>query len=616
MPFIHFDCIAKDDGPIGLSLRPLYQEETEIYPPNVAMMVIGFQRGKDGTRRELERDGVVQAGDALVALNGVTPRRANIVEIFRTSTRPMTLAFVRYSESLTAMLTASILPQPGTKVCVPLLRNLVRRASRQHRADALAVTGYRPVCWMVMLGVLSDDPTRWQGELQRQREAYEMHAAEVLKDTRELDCHGNGGGQYDEALLDVLPDECRAIWEAVERDVHRTFLLVQPSELEKFRNVLQRLLTVHAYLNRGVSYVQGMNEIASCVVEVLAQAAKVPPYFQRHAVLDWTLMEASVEADAFWLFSAIVCGPCRDGFVSDNDGCSTLIEEGGIRNSALDPSMPSAGGGGLVARLSELQRRVRLAAPSLDKLVHQTWGLKPHVYAARWYSVLLRREYWADSKGVEWNPQLWDCMLAFTGGNDDKRPGAWDEDNADCLLDLCCAYVTLQRKALEKCADVNAGLMLLLSQRTMTDDKRIRPPPVCDLITEASRVRAVRQRTETTNEIKAGISRAVKGLFGSIARRTASLQGGDDGAARSAKSPPPSAAAVRSTKSLPVTRNSARAVKTPPLVPDAAAPMSFGRSPPASGAAAAPASASATYPIADPRVDAGVAAFGGAAGTG
>ena len=70
-----------------------------------------------------------------------------------------------------------------------------------------------------------------------------------------------------------------------------------------------------------------------------------------------------------------------------------MIEEGGVRNVALDPSLPSAGGGGLVARLSELQRRVRLAAPPVDKIVHQNWGLKPHVYAARWYSVLLRREY-------------------------------------------------------------------------------------------------------------------------------------------------------------------------------------------------------------------------------
>lgn len=154
----------------------------------------------------------------------------------------------------------------------------------------------------------------------------------------------------------------------------------------------------------------------------------------------------------------------------------------------------------------------------------------PHTlrYAARWYSVLLRREYWADSKGSEWNPQLWDCMLAFTGGNDEKRPGPWDEDNADCLLDLCCAYVTLQRKALEDCEDVNAGLMLLLSQRSMgAVDVRIPPPPVSELIAEASRVRGVRQRTETHNEIKTGISRAVKGFFGSIARRS-SLASSDD----------------------------------------------------------------------------------------
>ena len=48
---------------------------------------------------------------------------------------------------------------------------------------------------------------------------------------------------------------------------------------------------------------------------------------------------------------------------------------------------------GLVARLSELERRVRLAAPNIYKLVHKSWQIRPHVYAARWYSVLFRREY-------------------------------------------------------------------------------------------------------------------------------------------------------------------------------------------------------------------------------
>eukprot|EP00035_Acanthoeca_spectabilis_P039507 m.62835 g.62835 ORF g.62835 m.62835 type:complete len:594 (+) comp9631_c0_seq2:348-2129(+) len=578
MPFIHFDCVAELEGPLGLSLRPLFPDEIETFPPGVSMIVIGFQPDKEGKPRELELGGVVQAGDALVALNGITPRRSNIVEVFRTSTRPVVLEFVRYSESLAAMLTASILPASGTKVCVPLLRNLVRRASRQQRADSLAVTGYRGICWMVILGVLGDDPARWKAEFKSHRDGYALHAADILKGTVDLDAHGGGGGQYDRALLEAqLSPDCKAIWESVERDVHRTFMLVPDEALEKYRNVLQRVLTVHAYLNRGVSYVQGMNEIAGGVLEVLHSAAVSPPYFQRHGVLDWDDMVNHIEADTFWLFSAIVCGPCRDGFVSDNDVCSSLIEEGGLRNTAVDLSMPSAGGGGLVARLSELQRRVRLAAPSVDKLVHQTWGLKPHVYAARWYSVLLRREYWADSKGSEWNPQLWDCMLAFTGGNDEKRPGPWDEDNADCLLDLCCAYVTLQRKALEECEDVNAGLMLLLSQRSMGSiDVRIPPPPVSDLIAEASRMRGVRQRTETHNEIKAGISRAVKGIFGSIARRASSMSATDEG-------PPPdprlSTTSVARRPSLPPrpgvpgpdtspVRASAPAVQTNPDHPD------------------------------------------------
>ena len=69
---------------------------------------------------------------------------------------------------------------------------------------------------------------------------------------------------------------------------------------------------------------------------------------------------------------------------------------------AVDHAGPSAGGGGLVARLSELERRVRLVVPQVDRLVHQKWGIKPHIYAARWYSVLLRREASLRAAGGEY----------------------------------------------------------------------------------------------------------------------------------------------------------------------------------------------------------------------
>jgi hypothetical protein len=69
-----------------------------------------------GNPRELALGGVVQPGDALVTINGVRPRLKTIVEIFRSSKRPTKLEFVRNADSLSGMLTASILPQPNTKV--------------------------------------------------------------------------------------------------------------------------------------------------------------------------------------------------------------------------------------------------------------------------------------------------------------------------------------------------------------------------------------------------------------------------------------------------------------------------------------------------------------------
>lgn len=111
-------------------------------------------------------------------------------------------------------------------------------------------------------------------------------------------------------------------------------------------------------------------------LQVLYACALHTPPFVRGAYLDWDLQMEHLEADTFWMFSAIVCGPCRDAFIADNDASAKAQDEG-INNIAVDMSIPSAGGGGLVARLGELQRRVRLAAPAVDKIVHQVIGQQP-----------------------------------------------------------------------------------------------------------------------------------------------------------------------------------------------------------------------------------------------
>ena len=69
----------------------------------------------------------------------------------------------------------------------------------------------------------------------------------------------------------------------------------------------------------------------------------------------WFEDEVHAEADAFWLLQAVISGPCRDAFLADNDA-SSKAEREGEGDFAVDTSRPSAGGGGLLARLSELER--------------------------------------------------------------------------------------------------------------------------------------------------------------------------------------------------------------------------------------------------------------------
>lgn len=521
---VHFEITVKISGPLGLSLRQYTPEEREWLPKGVNLVVVGFQPSPDGKHRELQGAGVLP-GDVLVTVNDQLPTDPSKMGIWMKSfPRPFTLQFVRVTHTLDGLICACILPAPQHTICIPLLRNLVRRSARSE-LDPLGSTGYRALAWSVLLGVLSSDPSCWAAEMTKQREMYRWHSDELLKKAKTMAIHEDVDKYDRKQLEEELGGQEDRIntWDAVERDVHRTYIRCPTESMVEHRNQLQRLLTVHALINRGVGYVQGMNEIAGVVLEELVACATVKPQHPRPSIIQWETQREHTEADAFWLFSAIICGPCRDAFIADNDA-SIKAEEEAAGNVAVDMSAPSAGGGGLVARLSELQRRVRLAAPSVDRLVHKTWALRPHIYATRWYSVLLRREYWAhESQGKDWNSQLWDCMLAFTGGDDDARAGPWDEARADCLLDLCCAYLTLLRPELEACADVNGALSVLLSQRRMIsfdETVAIRPPKVPQLIAEASRVRQVRLGTEFRNQVKASVGRAVKGLLSNFSRNS------------------------------------------------------------------------------------------------
>ncbi|CAJ1345835.1 unnamed protein product, partial [Effrenium voratum] len=82
-----------------------------------------------------------------------------------------------------------------------------------------------------------------------------------------------------------------------------------PKTTEGHYDVLARVLLLYAKLNRGVRYVQGMNELCAPLYYLFAQ----DPLHCRHA-----------EADTFFCFSLLM-SDMRDAFVKTMDN-----EEGGM----------------------------------------------------------------------------------------------------------------------------------------------------------------------------------------------------------------------------------------------------------------------------------------------
>jgi len=158
---IYFECDVPGDEQLGLSLRQYKPEEKLIFPDGVKLVVVGFQTSTTGEKRHLQEAGIVQIGDAVVTINGQYPKDNNETgKWLQNLERPFTIQFARATETLDGMISACLMPATNRTICIPLLRNLVRRAARLDTADPLGKTGYRALCWMILLGVLSDDPTK------------------------------------------------------------------------------------------------------------------------------------------------------------------------------------------------------------------------------------------------------------------------------------------------------------------------------------------------------------------------------------------------------------------------------------------------------------------------
>mmetsp|Transcript_22594 Transcript_22594/g.22435 ORF Transcript_22594/g.22435 Transcript_22594/m.22435 type:complete len:211 (+) Transcript_22594:170-802(+) len=169
------------------------------------------------------------------------------------------------------------------------------------------VKSLRGIVWRLLLNYLPNKATKWIETINENKKQYESFREElIIKPQLSMEGEKSNGPEVTEHVVDhplsVSQDSVwaqfhkdREIWEEIEKDVKRTrneialFVraikdedsakhwerLMRQAELKKSElnaedkenyiethaDVLSRILFIHAKLNPGIKYVQGMNEI-------------------------------------------------------------------------------------------------------------------------------------------------------------------------------------------------------------------------------------------------------------------------------------------------------------------------------------------------------------------
>lgn len=207
--------------------------------------------------------------------------------------------------------------------------------------------------------------------------------------------------------------ESALLLDEVRKDVQRThpdlafFLDPEQNRGRRRYAAIERILFVWAKYNRGVKYVQGMNEIVGTLYYVLANDTNE----------EWA---ANAEADTYWLLG-ILLSDFRDVFVPDLDDADTGIQ-------------------GMIGNMQELLTR---HDPEVKDHLEEV-GIDPSFYAIRWWTTLLSREFLLPD-----TIRLWDSLVSST-----------HRDNF--LRYVCVTMVMLIREDLLK-GDFSTCLRLLQS---------------------------------------------------------------------------------------------------------------------------------------------------------
>jgi hypothetical protein len=172
--------------------------------------------------------------------------------------------------------------------------------------------------------------------------------------------------------------EAAVLLDEIRKDVVRTHpdlaFFLEPTDAlgERRYAAIERILFVWATYNKGVRYVQGMNEIVGAIYYVLAKDWK--PEWAAHA-----------EADTYFLFATLLAD-MRDVFISDMDDSAT----------------------GIQGRLAHMQTLLQMHDPEVKEHLDEV-DVNVSYYAVRWWTTLLSREFLLPD-----TIRVWDSMFAST----------------------------------------------------------------------------------------------------------------------------------------------------------------------------------------------------------
>jgi hypothetical protein len=172
--------------------------------------------------------------------------------------------------------------------------------------------------------------------------------------------------------------ENATLLDEIRKDVVRTHpdlkFFLEPEDSLGIRRyaAIERVLFVWAKLNKGVRYVQGMNEIAGTLYFVLANDENE----------EWA---AEAEADTYFLFNTLMV-EMRDIFVPDLDEADT----------------------GIHGRMANMLALLSLHDPEVKCHLDES-GIDPGFYSIRWLTTLLSREFLLPD-----TIRLWDSMFSST----------------------------------------------------------------------------------------------------------------------------------------------------------------------------------------------------------